>query len=141
MSGAAASTPCSATKPVAVAVARSLYIYDSMLEFATQYGVPVLSAAESTSRLMSDIISILGVELAPRVTRHGVLVEVYGEGILLIGESGVGKSENAIELLKRGHRLIARRRGGHHPDLCPQPAGHRARADPLLYGASGHRGD
>ena len=96
-----------ATKPVAVAVARSLYIYDSMLEFATQYGVPVLSAAESTSRLMSDIISILGVELAPAVTRHGVLVEVYGEGILILGESGVGKSETAIELVKRGHRLIA----------------------------------
>lgn len=96
-----------ATKPVAVAVARSLYIYDSMLEFATQYGVPVLSAAESTSRLMSDIISILGVELAPRVTRHGVLVEVYGEGVLLLGESGVGKSETAIELVKRGHRLVA----------------------------------
>ncbi len=96
-----------ATKPVAVAVARSLYIYDSMLEFATQYGVPVLSAAESTSRLMSDIISILGVELAPRVTRHGVLVEVYGEGILILGESGVGKSETAVELVKRGHRLIA----------------------------------
>ena len=96
-----------ATKPVAVGVARSLYIYDSMLEFATQYGVPVLSAAESTSRLMSDIISILGVELAPRVTRHGVLVEVYGEGILILGESGVGKSETAVELVKRGHRLIA----------------------------------
>ncbi|MBC5580089.1 HPr(Ser) kinase/phosphatase [Anaerofilum sp. BX8] len=96
-----------ATKPVAVAVSRSLYIYDSMLEFATQYGVPVLSAAESTSRLTSDIISILGVELAPRVTRHGVLVEVYGEGILILGESGVGKSETAVELVKRGHRLIA----------------------------------
>ena len=96
-----------ATKPVAVAVSRSLYIYDSMLEFATQYGVPVLSAAESTSRLLSDIISILGVELAPRVTRHGVLVEVYGEGILILGESGVGKSETAVELVKRGHRLIA----------------------------------
>lgn len=53
------------------------------------------------------MISILNVELAPRITRHGVLVEVYGEGILLLGESGVGKSETAIELVKRGHRLIA----------------------------------
>ena len=78
-----------------------------MYKRQTQYGVPVLSAAESTSRLMSDIISILGVELAPRVTRHGVLVEVYGEGILILGESGVGKSETAVELVKRGHRLIA----------------------------------
>ena len=95
------------TKPVAVMIARSLYIYDTMLEYAEEYGVPVLSSAESTSRLMSDIISILGVELAPRITRHGVLVEVYGEGILILGESGVGKSETAVELVKRGHRLIA----------------------------------
>ena len=96
-----------ATKPVAVMISRSLYIYDTMLEFAAEYGVPVLSYAESTSRLMSDIISILGVELAPRITRHGVLVEVYGEGILILGDSGVGKSETAVELVKRGHRLIA----------------------------------
>lgn len=95
------------TKPVAVMVSRSLYIYDTMLEYGAEYGVPVLSSAESTSRLMSDIISILGVELAPRITRHGVLVEVYGEGILILGESGVGKSETAVELVKRGHRLIA----------------------------------
>lgn len=96
-----------ATKPTAVVVTRSLYIYDAMMEFATQYEVPVLTTAENTSRLMSDIISILGVELAPRITRHGVLVEVYGEGILILGESGVGKSETAVELVKRGHRLIA----------------------------------
>ena len=95
------------TKPVTVIVSRSLYIYDTMLEYGEEYGVPVLSSAESTSRLMSDIISILGVELAPRITRHGVLVEVYGEGILILGESGVGKSETAVELVKRGHRLIA----------------------------------
>ena len=95
------------TKPVAVMISRSLYIYDTMLEYAAEYGVPVLSSAESTSRLMSDIISILGVELAPRITRHGVLVEVYGEGILILGDSGVGKSETAVELVKRGHRLIA----------------------------------
>ena len=56
---------------------------------------------------MSGLISYLNVQLAPRITRHGVLVEVYGEGILLLGESGVGKSETAIELVKRGHRLIA----------------------------------
>ncbi len=56
---------------------------------------------------LSGVISLLSVELAPRITRHGVLVEVYGEGILLLGESGVGKSETAIELVKRGHRLVA----------------------------------
>ena len=56
---------------------------------------------------MSSLIGILNVELAPRVTRHGVLVEVYGEGILILGDSGVGKSETAIELVKRGHRLVA----------------------------------
>ena len=56
---------------------------------------------------MAAIIAFLSVELAPRITRHGVLVEVYGEGMLIIGESGVGKSETAIELIKRGHRLIA----------------------------------
>ena len=61
----------------------------------------------STSELISSLISILNVELAPRITRHGVLVEVYGEGILLMGESGVGKSETALELIKRGHRIIA----------------------------------
>ena len=78
-----------------------------MLESARRFEVPVLRTQESTSSIMSSLISLLQVELAPRVTRHGVLVEVYGEGILLLGESGVGKSETAIELVKRGHRLIA----------------------------------
>ena len=57
--------------------------------------------------MVADLVSLLNVELAPRITRHGVLIEVYGEGILLVGDSGVGKSETAIELIKRGHRLIA----------------------------------
>lgn len=60
-----------------------------------------------TCVLLAALISFLNVQLAPRVTRHGVLVEVYGEGILIVGDSGVGKSETAIELIKRGHRLIA----------------------------------
>lgn len=94
-------------KPVAVVLARELEPYDIMMEYAEKYGVTMLSSNENTSALMSGIISILGVELAPRITRHGVLVEVYGEGILILGESGVGKSETAIELVKRGHRLIA----------------------------------
>lgn len=78
-----------------------------MMEFAQKYGVPLLQSAEMTSPLMSSLIQALSTELAPRITRHGVLVEVYGEGILILGDSGVGKSETAIELVKRGHRLIA----------------------------------
>ena len=94
-------------KPPAVIVTRNLPVFEEMHEFAAQYEVPILRTAESTSSMMSSLISILSVELAQRITRHGVLVEVYGEGILILGESGVGKSETAVELVKRGHRLIA----------------------------------
>ncbi|MBQ3224688.1 MAG: HPr(Ser) kinase/phosphatase [Oscillospiraceae bacterium] len=94
-------------KPVVCIVTRSLEMPKEFLPLAEKYGVPVLSTKDSTSACMSAIISFLGVQLAPRITRHGVLVEVYGEGILLLGDSGVGKSETAIELIKRGHRLIA----------------------------------
>ena len=62
---------------------------------------------ESTTYVVSSLITYLKSALAPRISRHGVLVEVYGEGLLLMGESGIGKSEAAIELVKRGHRLIA----------------------------------
>lgn len=96
-----------ATKPTAIVLTRDLEAYPEMIEYVKEYGVPLLESSENTSALMSAIISILGVELAPRITRHGVLVEVYGEGILILGESGVGKSETAVELVKRGHRLIA----------------------------------
>ena len=78
-----------------------------MSELAEIYNVPILRTKYSTSRFMSAVIAWLNKELAPRITRHGVLVEVYGEGILILGESGVGKSEAAIELVKRGHRLVA----------------------------------
>jgi len=74
---------------------------------AKKHNVTVLRSMEPTSAITSSIITFLNAALAPRVTRHGVLMEVYGEGVLLIGESGIGKSETAIELLKRGHRLIA----------------------------------
>ncbi len=94
-------------KPAAVIIARNLDIGDMYVKAASEYGVPLLRTKESTSNVMAAIIAFLSLHLAPRVTRHGVLVEVYGEGILLLGESGVGKSETAIELIKRGHRLIA----------------------------------
>ena len=94
-------------KPIAVIMSTSLVPFDTMQKAAERYGVPLLIAKEQTSPLMAMIIAFLNVQLAPRITRHGVLVEVYGEGLLLLGDSGVGKSETAIELVKRGHRLIA----------------------------------
>ena len=96
-----------ATNPPAIIVTRELPIFPELMEACVRYGVPLLHSKESTSSLMAALIAYLNVELAPRVTRHGVLVEVYGEGVLLIGDSGIGKSETAVELLKRGHRLIA----------------------------------
>jgi HPr kinase/phosphorylase len=93
--------------PVAVIVTRDLGIPDYMLASAAKHECPLLRAELGSSEYMSMLISTLNVELAPRITRHGVLVEVYGEGLLLLGESGVGKSETAMELVKRGHRLIA----------------------------------
>ena len=94
-------------KPSAVIISRELPVTDVMIEAAKANGVPLLRTSDTTSSFMASLISFLNVELAPRVTRHGVLVEVYGEGLLILGESGVGKSETAIELVKRGHRLIA----------------------------------
>lgn len=96
-------------QPPAVIVCRSeeLEPFPEMLELAQKHGVALLRSNEITCTLMGSLISVLNLELAPRITRHGVLVEVYGEGVLLLGESGVGKSETAIELVKRGHRLIA----------------------------------
>jgi len=93
--------------PPLVFVTRGLDVFDEMIEAAHKYKVPIMRTHDTTSNFMSGILSRLTVELAPRITRHGVLVEVYGEGILMLGESGVGKSETAIELVKRGHRLIA----------------------------------
>jgi HPr kinase/phosphorylase len=96
-----------ARRPPALVICRELELFPELVELAQYYNVPVLRTNEPTSSFMSGLISYLNVQLAPRITRHGVLVEVYGEGILLLGESGVGKSETAIELVKRGHRLIA----------------------------------
>lgn len=94
-------------QPPAVIIARSFNPTEEIKSSAKKYNIPILRTSDTTSGVSAALISFLNVELAPRITRHGVLVEVYGEGCLLIGDSGVGKSETAIELIKRGHRLIA----------------------------------
>ncbi len=94
-------------EPPMVIVSRGLELPNGMKEAAEKYKIPLFRTNDSTSGFLSSLIAYLNVQLAPRITRHGVLVEVYGEGILILGESGVGKSETAIELVKRGHRLIA----------------------------------
>lgn len=91
----------------AVVFARGYEPMPECLEMAEKHDVTVLQSREVTSYLISGLITFLQTELAPRMTQHGVLVEVYGEGILITGESGIGKSEAAVELVKRGHRLIA----------------------------------
>ena len=94
-------------RPIAVVFSTDNPVFEEMIQAADQVGVPILRSKEKTSPLMASMIAALNNHLAPRITRHGVLVEVYGEGLLLLGDSGVGKSETAIELVKRGHRLIA----------------------------------
>ena len=92
--------------PAAI-VTRGLEVGVELFAAAKKYNVPLMRTDESSSSFMAALIAFLNLSLAPCVTRHGVLVEVYGEGILLLGESGVGKSETAVELIKRGHRLVA----------------------------------
>ena len=91
----------------AVVFSRELEPDDIFLEVANKHGVPVLSTKASTSSFMAEAIRWLNVQLAPSMTVHGVLVDVYGEGLLITGESGIGKSEAALELIKRGHRLVS----------------------------------
>lgn len=91
----------------AMIFARNLEPTPECLEMAKKHDITILRCLESTSYLVSGITAYLKNALAPQISRHGVLVEVYGEGMLLMGESGIGKSEAAAELLKRGHRLIA----------------------------------
>jgi len=86
---------------------RNLEVSDKLIKIATEKEVPILRSSKTTSSFMAEVIRWLNVELAPRITIHGVLVDVYGEGILIMGESGIGKSEAALELIKRGHRLVA----------------------------------
>ena len=93
--------------PPAVIICRQIEPSNVILESAKLHKVSIFRTDENTSDLTARLVQFLSRELAPRITRHGVLVEVYGEGCLLIGDSGVGKSETAIELIKRGHRLVA----------------------------------
>lgn len=91
----------------AMIIARGIDPDPQCLAMAKKHNVTILRTKEATSAIVSSIITFLKAALAPRITRHGVLMEIYGEGVLLIGDSGIGKSEAAVELLKRGHRLIA----------------------------------
>ena len=91
----------------ALVITRGMEPFPECMEMAEKYNRTILRTQETTTAFMGALIAALRNYLAPRITRHGVLVEVYGEGVLLLGESGVGKSETAIELVKRGHRLVA----------------------------------
>ena len=94
-------------KVPALLISRNIPPDNQCLEMAKKHNVTLLRSHETTSSVVSAIIAYLQAALAPRVAQHGVLMEVYGEGVLILGESGMGKSETAVELLKRGHRLIA----------------------------------
>ncbi len=85
---------------------RNIMPDDDMLDLCNHYGVPCLVSSRTTSAQMAEIIRWLNVKLAPCITIHGVLVDVFGVGVLMMGESGIGKSEAALELIKRGHRLV-----------------------------------
>lgn len=90
-----------------VIISRELTPCPETMAAAIKYGVPLFQTAKTTSYFMSELINFLKVELAPRISIHGGLVDVFGEGVLIMGESGIGKSEAALELIKRGHRLVA----------------------------------
>lgn len=91
----------------ALVLTRSLEAFPELLEISPNFDIPILRTEESTSVFIAKLLAFLNLQLAPRITRHGVLIEIYGEGVMIMGESGVGKSETAVELVKRGHRLIA----------------------------------
>ena len=86
---------------------RNLPVSEELRDLAVEHGIPIFGTSKTTSDFMGEVIRWLKVELAPRISIHGVLVDVYGEGILITGESGIGKSETALELIKRGHRLVS----------------------------------
>lgn len=89
-----------------IVYSRSMMPDDDMLDLCRHYQVPCLQSEQTTCAFMAEVIRWLNVKLAPCISIHGVLVDVYGEGVLIMGESGIGKSEVALELIKRGHRLV-----------------------------------
>ncbi len=93
--------------PKVVVLTTGLSVFECIDKLAKEYGTALLRTSMKTSPFMAALIASLNTHLAPRITRHGGLVEVYGEGLLILGDSGIGKSETAIELVKRGHRLVA----------------------------------
>ena len=88
-------------------ICRNMEVFPEILEYAREFDTPVLCTEQSTTDFIAELIYMLREELADRVMMHGVLVDIYGEGVLITGASGIGKSETALELIKRGHRLIA----------------------------------
>lgn len=96
-----------ASKVPCIVYCRNIQIADEILELSLEYQIPILRSTRPTSAFLAEVVRWLNVELAPRCSIHGVLVDVYGEGILIMGESGIGKSEVALELIHRGHRLVA----------------------------------
>ena len=95
------------SKVPCIVFCRNLEVQQEIIELGNKHGVPILRTTKTTSSFMAEVIRWLNVELAPRISIHGVLVDVYGEGLLIMGESGIGKSEAALELIKRGHRLVS----------------------------------
>ena len=88
-------------------ISRGLAPFPEMIPLAEEFDIPLLGCQDSTTDFMGEVIRWLKVYLAPRITMHGVLVDIYGEGVFIMGESGIGKSETALELIKRGHRFVA----------------------------------
>lgn len=97
---------CQSDTP-AFLVSRGLLPPKELIQATTEKGIPLLSSPQSTTRLSSNVTNFLEAELAERISMHGVLVDIYGMGVMITGDSGVGKSETALELIKRGHRLVA----------------------------------
>lgn len=94
-------------KPPCIVFCRDIPIEEELLQLAVKYQVPMLRTSRATNDFTADLIQCLNFNLAPRCSVHGVLVDIYGEGILIMGESGIGKSEVALELIHRGHRLVS----------------------------------
>ena len=96
-----------ASKIPCLVISRGMEAFPEMIPSAEEFNVPILGCQDSTTDFMGEVIRWLKVHLAPRITMHGVLVDIYGEGVFIMGESGIGKSETALELIKRGHRFVA----------------------------------